>query len=98
MTRGAKLLILALCLAVVGLAAWGFSVMFKDTGTPLTKGDLLFSLEGKQSLSWSYGDRTISFSILDDVWVNREDPDYQIKRWYVAEEFYKLCTYYLFAE
>ncbi len=27
-----------------------------------------------------------------------EDPDYQIKRWYVAEEFYKLCTYYLFAE
>ena len=80
MTRGAKLLILVLCLAVVGLAAWGFSVMFKDTGTPLTKGDLLFSLEGKQSLSWSCGDRTISFSILDDVWVNREDPDYQIDR------------------
>lgn len=27
-----------------------------------------------------------------------KDPDYPIKRWYVAEEFYKLCTYYLFAE
>lgn len=80
MTRGAKLLILVLCLAVVGLAAWGFSILFKDTGTPMTKGDLLFSLAGKQTLSWSYGDRTISFSITDDAWVNREYPSYQIDR------------------
>lgn len=80
MTRGIKLLILVLCLALVGLAAWGVSKMSEETPTPMTKGDLLFSLTGTENLSWTYGDSTISFSILADNWVNKDDPAYQIDK------------------
>ena len=78
MKRGTKLLILALVLVLVGLGAWGISQLTDDGGTPMSQGDLLFSLEGVKNLSWTYGDRTIRFDISQEEWVNLDYPEYQI--------------------
>lgn len=78
MKRGTKLLILMLCLSLVGLGAWGISVLTQKDPTPMDQGTLIFSLEGKQTLCWTYEENAITFHITDEGWVNPQIEGYQI--------------------
>ena len=78
MKRGTKLLILTLCLALVGLGVWGVSLLTKHEPTSLDKGQLIFSLAGVKTLSWTYGEKEITFQLTPDGWVNTQVENYQI--------------------
>ncbi len=78
MKRGVKLLILTLCLILVGLGAWGIHILTRQDPTPMDQGTLIFSLEGKQNLRWTYQENTIAFQITADGWVNPQIESYQI--------------------
>lgn len=87
MKRGKKLLILAICLAVVSVAAWGAAKLFatEDEIVLMDQGETIFALGDAQTLSWTYGENEIVFDISGDSWVYPGDETYIISNLYKSD-------------
>lgn len=87
MKRGKKLLILAICLAVVSVAAWGATKLFatEDKIVPMNEGDTIFALGDAKTLSWVYEDAQIQFDISGEPWICAQDETYVISKLYQTD-------------